>query len=150
MTTIPRLALAMRAAEVLLLTAWVGGMWFAGLLAAPRLFAELPPQQAGDVAGTLFTLVFWLGLPAMAVSATRVYFERSAARPLRLEMAVLATMLLFALIIELLLHPLIAGMRESGERGALFGIAHGASSLLYLGNCLLGALLVVRRWRAAA
>ncbi len=150
MTKHPRWFAAIRAVEVLLLTAWVGGMWFSGLLAAPRLFAELPAQVAGNVAGTLFTLVFWLGLPAMAVSATRVYFERSAARPLRLEMAVLATMLLFAASVELLLHPLIAGMRESGERGALFGIAHGASSLLYLGNCLLGAVLVVRRWRARA
>ncbi len=138
------------AVETILLTAWVGGLWFAGLVAAPRLFSVYPSELAGDVAGLLFTLVFWLGLPAAAMTAGRVLAARGGSRPWRLDASLVLVMLLSALVIELVLHPLIAGMRDAGERGAMFGIAHGASSLLYLGNCLLGAVLVVRRLRASA
>jgi hypothetical protein len=53
-----------------------------------------------------------------------------------------------ALAVELVLHPWIAAMREeTTSRGAWFAVAHGASSLLFLVNCLLAVVILLRRWK---
>lgn len=133
--------------ETLLLCAWAGGAWFAGLIAAPQLFRVLPSAQAGTVAGLLFTSVFWLSLPAISVSLGRVLVDRHH-NAWRLDAVLLAAALAASLTIELVLHPWIAAMRSGAmPRDAWFGIAHGASSILFLTNCLIAAVLVVRRSR---
>ena len=49
---------------LILITAWVGGLWAIGYLAAPALFYTLGEnrQLAGNLAGTMFTWVAYLGL----------------------------------------------------------------------------------------
>ena len=49
---------------LILITAWVGGLWAIGYLAAPALFYTLGEnrQLAGSLAGTMFTWIAYLGL----------------------------------------------------------------------------------------
>ena len=50
-------------AQRILLTAWVGGLWAIGYIAAPTLFATLDDRaMAGMLAGEMFHIINWLGL----------------------------------------------------------------------------------------
>ncbi len=148
MTLEPRVSMAVGAVsafERLMLCAWAGGAWFAGFVVAPQLFSVMPPSQAGTLAGTLFTAVFWLSLPALGFSLLVVGRDaRSRAR--RITLGLLLSALALSVINEWVLHPWITAMREDmAARGRWFGTAHGLSSAIYFINCGLAAAIVVRR-----
>ncbi len=136
-----------RSAEVLLLTAWAGAAWFAALFVAPQLFGMLPPEQAGNVAGMMFRSVFWISLPALAWCLAQV--ARSPAATARLDRWLVAGAIAISLLLGLVLQPHVASMRVgTTPPGPGFAIAHGAASALFLVNCMLAAVILLRRWRA--
>lgn len=138
---------APRAAEILLLAAWAGAAWFAALVAAPQLFGMLPPEQAGNVAGMMFRSVFWISLPALGWCLVRV--ARSPASTTRLDMSLVVGALGVSLVLGLFLQPYVAAMRVgAAPPGSGFAIAHGAASALFLVNCMLAAVILLRRWQA--
>lgn len=136
----------------LALTAWVGSLWAVGYLAVPVLFHAQPDKQlAGMLAGQMFTSAGYLGL------ACGVYLLWYHATPSdngdsrRKRVWTISLMLLIALAIQFGLQPAMAGLKaqalplditHSGLYGQ-FKMLHGISSMAYLIESLLGALLVI-------
>jgi hypothetical protein len=134
------------------ITLWVGGLWAIGYLVAPVLFAGLGDRQlAGMVAGRLFALIGWIGLGAAAYLAVflvvrwRAQVFRRGVFWLVLAMALLVAASQFGiqpLMAQLKSAALPREVMESVLRDR-FATWHGISSVLYLGQSLLGLWLVV-------
>lgn len=134
------------------ITLWVGGMWAIGYLTAPVLFSSLGDRQlAGMVAGKLFALIGWVGLGCAAyllvflLSRWGARFFKSGVFWLVVAMALMTAASQFGI------QPLMAQLKadafprevmESVMRDR-FATWHGASSILYLMQSLLGVWLVV-------
>lgn len=146
-----------RAVEAVALTAWVGGLWAIGYIAAPVLFAALPHDRplAGDLAGHLFTITSRLGLVAGVGLWMLGYASRE--RWLRgWQSWTIVAMLLITVLGEFVLLPAVQSLRVAAT-GALvpghplyarFSLLHGIASALFLVNSLLGLALVAARSRA--
>lgn len=137
---------------LIVLTAWVGGMWAVGYLVAPVLFADLGNRQlAGMVAGKLFAWIAWIGLGSaaylmlfLAMRWGGAVFKRSVFW-LVLIMVVLTAVSLFGiqpLMAQLKAEALPREVMESVLRDR-FAAWHGISSILYLVQSMLGLWLVV-------
>lgn len=136
---------------LIVLTAWVGGMWAIGYLVAPVLFDSLGNRQlAGNIAGKLFSLIGWIGLGSAfylliflvlrwggAVFKCSVFW-------LVTVMAILTVVSLFGiqpLMAQLKVDALPREVMESVLRDR-FAAWHGISSILYMVQSLLGLWLV--------
>jgi hypothetical protein len=134
------------AGERILLTVWVGGLWAIGFMVAPALFASLDDRAlAGSLAGSMFHIIAWVGL---ACGGLLLLFNQMRYRQQRMNWRalVLAGMLVLVVVGQFVLAPMIAGLREQGLSATPeFARLHGAASLLYLVNSLLGLTLVIAR-----
>lgn len=137
----------------LLTTAWVGGLWATGYLAAPVLFtAQADKQLAGMLAGHMFT---WMSYVAMVCGAYLLwYYWRMAKRsPARKQIiAIIASMLLITLILQCGIQPMMAALKVQAlpadvmqsTLAGRFKAMHGISQILYLIQSLLGAALIIK------
>ena len=140
----------MAVGERILLTLWVGAMWTVGYLAAPILFNTLDSRMlAGLLAGKMFTVVDIIGLVAGTMLLLGALYRagRRASRDSRVWM--LAVMLLLVAIQQFYFQPVMEalkanGLAEGSAAAAEFARMHGAASILYLINSLLGLVLVAR------
>ena len=144
------LSAILQAAERIVLTLWVGGLWVTGMVVAPVLFRSYERMVAGEIAGRLFAAMSLLG---MVCGALLLAFAMARARQ-RVwrdwRVGVLAMMLIITVIGE---FGLAARMRELKELMILpsvapavlseFGRLHGIASLLFLANSVLGLMLVI-------
>lgn len=137
---------------MVMLTAWVGGMWAVGYLVVPVLFSSLGDRQlAGVVAGKLFEYMGWFGLAVAACVLLFLCFRwrlqvlRRSVFWLVLAMAALVAAGVFGI------QPLMAQMKvDAWPRDVLesvfndrFQAWHKGASILYTIQSLLGAWLVV-------
>lgn len=128
----------------ILLTAWVGGLWAIGYIAAPTLFAMLDDRQlAGMLAGEMFHIINWLGL-VCGVALILIALKRYGRN---WQFWVLVVMLLVVANNEFVLQPMMAqlkaqGLVEGSEARSRFGMLHGVASILYLLISLSGLALV--------
>jgi hypothetical protein len=140
----------LQAAERVVLTLWVGGLWMAGLVVAPVLFRSYERMVAGEIAGRLFAAVSFLGM-VCAVLLLAFAVARARQRVWRdWRAGVLVVMLTATVIGE---FGLAVRMRELKELMILppvapavlseFGRLHGIASLLFLVNSALGLALVI-------
>lgn len=138
---------------LILITAWVGGMWAIGYLAAPALFYSLDDRMlAGMLAGRMFTWIAYLGMFAggylllqrllsFGVGALRQAFFWAA-----------LVMLLLTLAGHFGIQPLLAQLKaQAGATDVMqsvfadrFRAWHGVASIAYLLQSLLGLVLVFR------
>jgi hypothetical protein len=142
-----RAGAALPALGTLLLVAMAGSLWTVGYLVAPTLFAMLEREQAGRVAGQLFTQVAWL---VMICTAVLLGFKKRLlpGSPRWISYGLLGVLALAA-VGHFALRPYLAGLREALAAGrvaqetyhAAFGRAHGISALLYLAQSFLAAAL---------
>jgi len=138
---------------LILVTAWVGGLWAIGYLAAPALFYTLDDKQlAGLLAGRMFAWVAYLGLfSAFYLLIHRVMRVGTAALKQGFFWAVVA-MLLLTLAGQYGILPILAQLKA--QAGAVdvmqsvfadrFRTWHGMASIGYLLESLLGLVLVLR------
>lgn len=138
------------AAERILLTLWIGGMWVMGLVVAPMLFKNYERVLAGDIAGRLFSVSSVVGMVcAVLLLVSRLIRARRAVwRDWRAGVVFL--MLVIILIGE---FGVAARMRELKELLAASSTAsasllefqrlHRSASLLFLVNSVLGLVLVI-------
>lgn len=141
----------------LLITVWVGSLWAIGYLAVPVLFHAQPDRQlAGMLAGQMFTLVGYLGIICGSYLLL-LHLAVSGRAALRLpEFWLVSAMLLFALVIQFGIQPVMADLKTQAlplevmqsAYADQFKMLHGLSSFAYLIQSLLGAFLVVRTSRA--
>jgi MFS family permease len=133
-------------------TLWVGGMWAIGYVVAPVLFSRLGDRAlAGLVAGKLFSLIAWIGI---ACAAYLLLFRLARYRAAALRQGVVWIVVLMLVLVcagEFGVQPVMAALKEQAlprqvmesvlrDRSAAW---HGVSSVLYVIQSLLGALLVV-------
>ncbi|OAJ69490.1 hypothetical protein A7976_04530 [Methylobacillus sp. MM3] len=139
---------------LVLITAWVGGLWAIGYLAAPALFYTLGEnrQLAGNLAGTMFTWVAYLGLfSGIYLLAHRVArYGLNAFKQAFFWTALV--MLLLALFGHFGVQPMIAQLKAQAMPADVmhsvfrdrFATWHGVASIAYLVESLLGLVLVFK------
>lgn len=139
-------------ARILLITVWAGSIWTIGYQVTPVLFATLSDRAlAGTIAGSMFRVGAYVSLACAALLLALLWIDRtwSARRP---ALRLVAAMLACVLIGYFGLQPAMAALREAaGPSGIMdgatrmqFGILHGVSSLIYLVQSLLAAVLVLK------
>ena len=135
------------AAERILLTIWVGGMWTVGYIVAPTLFTVLDNKVlAGSIAGHLFTVMSYVGLVSggLLLLVAAMAYGISLLRQWR--GLVLVGMLLIICIGQFVLQPQMAVLRDTGLSGAnaiAFMRLHGIAQVLFLIASVGGLALVL-------
>ena len=133
------------------ITLWIGGLWVIGFVVAPTLFYTLSDRSlAGSLAGTLFTLIAYIGMGcAIYMLLFRLVRFGGACFKQGIFWIVLV-MLLLTLAGVFGMQPILAGLKhqalpqeavESVFRDR-FAAWHGVASVLYVIQSLLGVLLV--------
>jgi hypothetical protein len=138
---------------VLVASAWVGGMWTAGYVAAPVLFQSLPDKAlAGVVAGKLFAVAAYMGLYCALYLLIYFYLARGKQVLHQGVFWIVIVMLALTLIGQFGMQPLLADLKaqalpqyvmESSYAGQ-FRFWHGASSIIFLVQSLLGVALLLK------
>ena len=140
------------ATYVLALTLWVGALWAIGYIAAPLLFANLADRAtAGSLAGSMFSVVNWLGLGCGSYLLLFMLVRLGAAAMKRPAFWLLLLMLGLTAAQLFGLQPLIAQLRsESMPRDlaeaatkSRFATWHGVASVLYLVQSVIGIFAVL-------
>lgn len=153
----------LRAASLLILSIWVGGLAVLGLLAAPTIFSTLESHDpaggralAGLVFGDVFARFEYLAL-ALGAALIVLLFARSllGPRPRRLSWRAwtIAAMLGMSAATVFAISPridrirqettgTIAALPDSDPRKAEFGRLHGLSSVLMIVTLVAGAGLI--------
>lgn len=134
------------------LTAWIGGMWVIGYVAAPTLFATLGDRQlAGLVAGKLFAVMGWIGLGCSAYLLIFLLVRLGGGAFRRAAFWLTLVILALTAASQFGIQPLMAQLKaEAWPREVMetvlrdrFAAWHGISSILYLVQSILGLWLVV-------
>lgn len=140
----------------LAITLWVGGLWAIGFIAAPALFASLKDRVlAGEVAGSLFGLIAWVGFACAAFLLSYLSVRRGLG-VLRFGVFWLVlAMLVLALAGHFGIQSILAQLKaeawphsvmESAVKSR-FAAWHGFAGGIYVLQCLLGAALVLLQGR---
>ena len=113
-------------------------------MVAPALFANLEDRAlAGSLAGVMFEIIAYTGI---VCGTLLLLFNqlRCAGQRVNWRAVVLLVMLLSIVVGQFLVAPIIAELRLQGlVESSQFGQLHGAASVLYLLNSLLGLALIV-------
>jgi hypothetical protein len=133
-------------------TLWAGGLWVAGYLVAPILFAELPGSHtlAGHLAGQMFAAMGWVGMGCAAYLLLYLLLSRGLSVATSLVFWLVLTMLALTLAGHFGVQPILVHLKaEAWPREVMqsvvrdrFATWHGVSSILYLVASLLAVLLV--------
>ncbi len=146
----------LRASRILIATLWVGALWTIGFIVAPTLFSTLGDRElAGSIAGSLFRVMAWLsigcGVFLLLTQRMRARTFADDSRPLHwLVIAMMACTVLGYFCLQ----PFMAELREAlhglqdaaqiAEVRKQFGLLHGASTVVYVVQSLLGVALIVK------
>jgi len=142
----------------LVITAWIGSLWGIGYVAVPVLFQAQPDRMlAGMLAGKMFTLVAYIGMVCACYLLIHGInkFGRAAFRQTAFRIVIL--LLLLTIIMQFGIQPIMTSLKahalpvdimQSAFAGQ-FKMLHGISSLLYLAQSLLGAVLVLKTMRCS-
>lgn len=138
---------------VLAACAWVGGMWAAGYIAAPVLFRSLPDKAlAGMLAGKLFAVTAYMGLVCASYLLACCAALRGA-QVLRQNLFwIIVAMMLLTMLGQFGMQPLLAELKAQAlplyvmdsPYANRFRLWHGVSSITYLLQSLLGAVLLLK------
>ena len=134
----------LQAVERTLLTFWIGGMWTAGFVVAPLLFAGLDDRVlAGTLAGAVFSVMSTAGLACGAGLLVIAWLMRGQRRFFIWQTWVLVTMLVLTVLGKFVLAPWIVELRAAGlTENSRFALAHGLASGVFVVESVLGLLLV--------
>lgn len=138
---------------VLASCAWVGGMWAIGYIAAPVLFQSLPDKAlAGMVAGRMFAVTAYMGMVCAAILLAYFFVKRGRQCLGQGECWIVALMLLLILLGQFGMQPLLADLKAQAlplyvmesAYADRFRLWHGISSMVFLLQSLLGAVLLLK------
>lgn len=131
---------------------WVGGMWMLGYVVVPALFKLLPDRMlAGRVAGELFTLLALIGIVCALYLLLHQLQQFGRAALQRNTFRITAAMLLFVLIGQFILQPILADLKVQAlpldvmlsPLATQFKTWHAVSGILFMLQSLLGIGLVI-------
>ena len=145
----------LRQFTALLITFWVGGLWVTGVIASILFDAIDDRQLAGNVAGQLFEMVSYIGIASgLLLLAQR--FIAFGVQSLKQRYAwIIMSMVLLILVGYFGVQSHLAQLKENAYPidvmqsvyAGQFAAWHGVSGVIYLIECLLGAMLVILAWR---
>lgn len=135
-------------------TAWVGGLWAIGYIAAPVLFWRLHgnTQLAGNLAGAMFIVMSWVGVACgfYLLIHRLVRYGGSALKQGFFWAALVMVLLTLAGYFGI--QPIIDGIKSQALPKEVmqsvfrdrFARWHGIASVVYLIESLLGLVLLVK------
>ena len=131
--------------RLLVVTLWAGSLWTIGYMVAPTLFGTLNDRVlAGVIAGSMFTTGAWVGMACAVVTLGLLAVSKDVTDERRKTLYIIAgAMLILLLVNHFGLRPMMAGMKEAGDKAG-FGMMHGVSMVVYLVQSLLAVWLVVK------
>jgi hypothetical protein len=141
---------------ILIAGLWVGSLLAVGYLVAPAIFSTMTDRQAaGMVAGSIFRLEAYLSvIVSIGLMVLSNLLVNRGLNQFRMIRWLLLAMLLCSLAATLILIPWMNALRDSAlaegmpvmlsPSAILFGRLHGASSILFTLQSVLGIYLV---WR---
>ena len=138
-------------ARLLVAVFWAGSLWTIGYLVAPTLFATLHDSVlAGTVVGHLLNSEAWVSIVCAVLLLVLIQKLEPVQR--RRLVIIIGVMLACALAIYFGVQPMMATLKEAAgavpmrqsPQWTQFAILHGVSQLLYVGESVLAAVLVVR------
>jgi hypothetical protein len=138
---------------VLMASAWVGGMWAVGYIAAPVIFLSLADKTAaGMLAGKLFAVTAYLGMSCAVYLLGLSYARVGKAVWRQRTFWIIVLMLLLTLLGHFGIQPLLAELKAQAlplyvmdsAYADRFRFWHGAASIIYLLQSLLGAVLLIK------
>lgn len=138
---------------VLVTSAWVGGMWAIAYIAAPVLFLSLPDKAlAGMLAGKLFGVIAYMGMLCAAYLLVYDYTRHGKQVLRQHKFWVIIMMLMLILLGQFGIQPQLANLKAQAlplyvmdsPYAARFSFWHGAASITYLVQSLLGAVLLIK------
>lgn len=133
------------------MTLWVGGLWMTGLTAS-ILFESISDRSlAGHVAGQLFTIISYIGLGCGFFLLIERYFRHQSVIIKQRYCQIVLAMMLLVLMGQFGIQPLLAQIKADAlpidvmrsEYARTFAAWHGIAGVVYLSECLLGAVLVL-------
>ncbi|GGI16014.1 MAG: DUF4149 domain-containing protein [Oxalicibacterium faecigallinarum] len=147
----------LQSSRFLLATLWVGVLWAVGFVVAPTLFSTLADRSlAGSIAGSLFRITAWLslGVGAALLIMQAVAERKMTASPVRATRYLVMAMMLCTVLGYFCLQPFMASLRETlltlqdavqiADARRQFGWLHGVSTVVYIVQSLLGAVLILK------
>lgn len=141
---------------ILIAGLWVGSLLAVGYLVAPAIFSTMTDRQAaGMVAGSIFRLEAYLSvIVCIGLMVLANLLVNRGLNQFRMIRWLLLAMLLCSLSATLILIPWMNALRDNAladgmpvmlsPAATLFGRLHGASSILFTVQSVLGIYLV---WR---
>ena len=145
----------MRKLTPVVVTLWVGSLWMTSFSASILFDTIADRQLAGHVAGRLFTTVSYIGMASGLYLLAQYFFENKIAGLKSSYFFVVFLMLLLVLIGHYGIQPLLAQMKVdalpadvmSSGYASRFAAWHGVAGVIYLVECLLGVVLVLKSQR---
>lgn len=137
----------------LCITAWVGSLWAVGYLAVPVLFYAQPDRQlAGMLAGKMFVSAGYAGLICGGYLIAYFLSQSGRAAVRQPLFWAVSVMLLITLTIQFGIQPVMTELKAQAlpldvmhsQFAGRFKLLHGASSIAYLAQSLLGVFLVIK------
>ncbi len=137
-----------------LLTLWLGGLWVIGYVVAPVLFWKLPDKQlAGNLAGTLFVIIAWIGMASGFYLLIHRLARQGSDAIRQLFFWTVLLMLLLVMGGYFGIQPIIEQLKQAALPREVMQSAfadrfarwHGIASIVYLIESLLGLLLLRNR-----
>ena len=141
---------------ILIAGLWVGSLLTVGYLVAPAIFSTMTDRQAaGMVAGSIFRLEAYLSLiVCIGLMVLANLLVNRGLNQFRLIRWLLLLMLLCSIAAAFIFIPWMNALRDNAlaqgmpvmlsPSATLFGRLHGASSILFMSQSILGVYLV---WR---
>lgn len=133
-------------------TLWVGGLWAIGFIAAPVLFRLLSGNHglAGNLAGTMFTWMAWVGMFCGIFLLVYAIYSTGWRAIQTAPFWIVVGMLTCTFVNHFAVLPIISDLKTTasqaaqGVLGGGFSTWHTISSVIYLIQCVLGLMLVVK------
>lgn len=141
---------------ILITTVWVGGMWTVGYIVAPVLFQSLQDKAfAGMLAGKLFAAMAYAGIVCATYLMLYLFKTRGMVVMRQPLFLITLVMLLLILLGQYGLQPILADLKTQALPQYVmdsvyadrFRFWHGAASILYLAQSLLGVALLLKVYR---
>jgi hypothetical protein len=144
----------LRQFTALIVTFWVGGLWITGLIASILFDTINDRQLAGNVAGQLFEMVSYIGLASGLLLLVLRFIAFGVQSVKQRYVWIIMSMVLLILVGYFGVQSHLAQLKENAypievmqsAYAGQFAAWHGVSGVIYLIECLLGAMLVMIGW----
>ena len=138
--------------SAILLTFWLGSLWFNGVVASV-IFNTLDDRQlAGVLAGKLFTMVSYIGMSSALYLIAHAWITHGKSAFKQSIIWIIVVMLLFILVGHFGIQSVLAHLKilalpnqvMDSEYASQFGLWHGVAGVFYTIECLLGIVLLLK------